>query len=116
LQTGSLLLQASDFSNAIPTFTRVLSLTNSYPGRLNRALAYLQTGQCGAAEDDYQKMLRLFPAAYQPYFGLAEVALRRGNTNAAIQQYQQYLSKAPTNQGEFQQVTARLKLLQPRAP
>jgi tetratricopeptide (TPR) repeat protein len=116
MEKGALHLRASEFSNAIPAFTRVLSLTNSYPGRLNRALAYLQTGQCDAAEDDYRKMLRLFPLAYQPYYGLAEVALRRGNTNAAIQQYQQYLSKAPTNQVEFQQVAARLKLLQPQAP
>jgi tetratricopeptide (TPR) repeat protein len=116
MEKGFLLMQATEFSNAIPAFTRVLELTNSYPGRLNRALAYLQTSQWSAAEEDFRKMLQLFPKAYQPYFGLAEVALRQGNTNGAIRQYQQYLSKAPTNQPEFQEVTARLKSLQTGTP
>jgi tetratricopeptide (TPR) repeat protein len=116
MDKGVLLLQSGEFSNAIPPFTRMLSLTNSYSAWLNRALAYLQLNQCDAAETDYRKMLRLFPGAYQPYYGLAEVALRRGNTNAAIQQYQQYLSMAPTNQDEFQTVMARLKMVQPQTP
>jgi tetratricopeptide (TPR) repeat protein len=116
LDKGALLLRAGAFSNAIPLFTRVLSLTNSYPARLNRALAYLETSQWDRAQADYQDMLRRFPAAYQPYYGLAEVAVKQRNTNAAIHYYQQYLSKAPTNQVEFRKVSERLKSLQPRTP
>ena len=112
---GLLCLRAGEFSNAIPVFTRFLSLTNTYDGRIRRALAYLQTSQWDAAKADYEETLRLVPDAYQPYYGLAEVALRRGQTNVAIQHYNQYLSKAPTNQAEFHTVAARLKSLQPKA-
>jgi len=107
---------AGEFSNAIPALTRVLSLTNTYGARINRGLAYLQTGQWNAAEADYKEALRAFPTAYQPYYGMAEAARGRGVTNAAIRYYQQYLSNAPTNRGEFRAVTARLESLQPRAP
>jgi tetratricopeptide (TPR) repeat protein len=116
LDKGLLCLLAGEFSNAIPAFTRVLSLTNSYTGRINRGLAYLQTGQPDAAEADYQEVLRAFPTSYQPYYGLAEVARRKGDTNGAIRHYQQYLSKAPTNSAEAKAVAARLKELQPGAP
>ena len=114
MEKGVLFSRAGEFSNAIPVFTRVLSLTNSYGGRLFRSLAYLETSQLDAAETDCLELLRLFPASYQPYSGLAEVALRRGNTNAAIQRLEQYLSIAPTNQAEFHATAARLKLLQPQ--
>ena len=116
LQKGLLCVQAGDFSNAIPTLTRLLSLTNTYAGRMSRAQAYAQSGQWDAATADYQTTLRLVPAAYQPFYGLAEVARSKGDTNAAIGYYQQYLSRAPTNQFEFRAVMARLQSLQPRAP
>ena len=116
LDKGLLCLLAGEFSNAIPAFTRALSLTNTYGARINRGLAYLQTGQWNAAEADYKEALRAFPTAYQPYYGMAEAARGRGVTNAAIRYYQQYLSNAPTNRAEFRAVTARLELLQPRAP
>jgi Tfp pilus assembly protein PilF len=93
-----------------------LSLTNSYTGRINRALAYVSLGHFDAAEVGYQEVLRAFPTSYQPYYGLAEVARGRGDTNAAIRHYQEYLSKAPTNRGESRAVAARLQSLQPRAP
>jgi tetratricopeptide (TPR) repeat protein len=116
LDKGSLCLLAGEFSNAIPLLTRALSLTNSYGGRINRALAYVHLGRLDAAEADYQEARRAFPASYQPYYGLAEVARRRGETNAAIRYYRQYLSKAATDSGETKTVAARLKELQPGAP
>ena len=42
-----------------------------------RAQACLQAGQWDAAAADYKEALRAFPAAYEPYQGLANVALRR---------------------------------------
>ena len=82
---GRLCAVMGDFSNAIPAFTRALSLTNSYEGRMYRAQACLQAGQWDAAAADYKEALRAFPAAYEPYQGLANVALRRGDTNTANQ-------------------------------
>jgi tetratricopeptide (TPR) repeat protein len=116
LEAGSLCLLAGEFSNAIPLLTRALSLTNSYGGRINRALAYVHLGRLDAAEADYREALRVLPASYQPYYGLAEVARRKGETNAATRYYRQYLSKAATDSGESKAVAARLKELQPGAP
>jgi tetratricopeptide (TPR) repeat protein len=113
---GLLYMQAGQFSNAIPAFTRLLSVTNTYAGRIRRAQAYLEAHQWNEAQSDYEETLRLFPTAYQPYAGLGDVALRRGQTNVAIQRFNQYLSKAPTNQAEFRTVAARLKSLQPNVP
>ena len=104
-------LRGGDYSNAIPVLTQVLSLTNVYAARFYRAMAYRQTEQLDAAEADYRELLQRFPDSYQPYLGLGELALERGNTNAAREQFQRYLSRAPTNQVEYQQVAARLKAL-----
>ena len=116
MDKGLLCLLAGEFSNAIPAFARVLALTNSPSSRINRGLAYLQTHQWDAAEADYQELLRTSTNSYQPYYGLAEVARGRGDTNAAIRYYKEYLSKAPTNRSEFHAVTARLQSLTSRAP
>lgn len=110
-----LLVELGQVSNAIPPLTRMLSLTNSYDVRLYRALMYLQTSQWDAALADYQEMLRLVPTAVQPYYGLAEVARGKGDTNTAIRYYQDYLRKAPTNGAESQAVLERLQSLQPQA-
>jgi tetratricopeptide (TPR) repeat protein len=113
---GVLCLLAGEYSNAVPPLTRALSLTNSYGGRINRALAYLHLGRWDAAEADYREALRAFPTTYQPYYGLAEAARGKGETNAAVGYYRQYLSKAASSSGEAQAVAARLKELQPGTP
>ena len=113
LEKGLLHLLEDDSSNAIQVLSHVLSLTNSYAGRINRARAYLRAEQWDAAQADYQELLRSFPASYQPYFGLAEVARAKGDTNGAIRYYKQYLAKAPTNYAEYRAVSDRLSSLQP---
>lgn len=116
LNKGSLCILARDYSNAIPPLTRTLSLTNTYPARLNRALAYFRMGRLDAAEADYQELLRAFPADYQPYQGLAEIAREKSETNAAIRYYQLFLSKAAANSEEARIVATRLKTLQQGLP
>lgn len=106
-----------DFANAIPPLTRALSLTNTYSGRINRALAYLKLGRLDEAEADYQEALQGFATtACDPYLGLAEVARMKRETNAAIQYYRQYLYLAATNTDDAKGAAAHLKELQPRAP
>jgi tetratricopeptide (TPR) repeat protein len=106
-----LCFQAGDYSNAIPALTRSLSLTNTMGARLIRAFAYVQTGRLDAAEADYQELLQTFPTAYRAYGGLAEIALRKQDTNGAIRYYEQYLSKAEAETGEAKAVAARLRSL-----
>ena len=86
---GNLFTLMGDFSNAIPPLTRALSLTNDYSAQVSRAFVLLRAGQLDAAEADYQELLRLFPAAYNAYPFLGDIALQKGNTNAAVRYYQQ---------------------------
>jgi tetratricopeptide (TPR) repeat protein len=96
---GILCVLTGDSSNAIPTLTRSLSLTNTYVTRLNRAIAYLRTGRLDAAEADYQALLQQFPTAYRVSAMLGEVALQRKDTNTAIRYYEHYLSRHRRRQG-----------------
>ncbi|HEY5481197.1 MAG TPA: tetratricopeptide repeat protein [Verrucomicrobiae bacterium] len=113
---GILCVLTGDSSNAIPTLTRSLSLTNTYVARLNRAIAYLRTGRLDAAEADYQALLQQFPTAYRVSAMLGEVALQRKDTNTAIRYYEQYLSKLEPDTEEARFVAVRLKSLQQGGP
>jgi tetratricopeptide (TPR) repeat protein len=114
---GYLCVLTGDFSNAIPTLTRSLDLTNTYTARLNRGMAYLRTGRLDAAEADYQELLQVVPTAYRAYYGLAEIALQKQDTNAAIRHYEQYVAKAGSdNTPEARSVAARLKTLKEGGP
>jgi tetratricopeptide (TPR) repeat protein len=109
---GNLCVLTGDYSNAIPLLTLSLSLTNTYAGRLLRAIAYTRTGRLDAAEADYRELLQTFPAGHRAYNGLAEIALQKRDTNAAIRYYEQYLSKAEPDTEEARSTAARLKSLQ----
>ncbi|HOC56496.1 MAG TPA: hypothetical protein PKI20_12815 [Verrucomicrobiota bacterium] len=110
---GMLHLLMNQSSNAIPPLTRALSLTNTYEIRRNLALAYLRAGQLDAAEAECKAILEAFPAAYSTYSGLAEIALQRKDTNAAIRYFKQHLAKTDANTDEARHVAAMLKSLQP---
>ncbi len=110
---GVLHILMNQFSNAIPPLTHALSLTNSYTARRNLALAHMRTGQLDAAEADCRALLEAFPTVYSTYSGLAEIALLRKNTNAAIRYYEQHLSGAEAGTDEAKRVAACLESLQP---
>ena len=109
---GNLCVLTRDFSNAIPPLTLALSLTNTYGARLNRAIAYLQTGRLDVAEADYQELLQAFPIAFRACRELGEIALQKWDTNTAIRYYEEYLAKAGADTDEAKAVAARLKSLQ----
>lgn len=111
LNRGVVFLRTDSPSNAIPPLTRALALTNAPTAHLNRAIAYWKTGQIEAAQADYQAVLRAVPTAYQAYFGLADIALHRGDTNAAIRYYQGYLSNSIPGAEETSLVESRLQEL-----
>ena len=108
---GILHILMNQFSNAIPPLTRALSLTNSYTAQRNLALAHIRTGQLDAAEADCRTLLEAFPAVSSTYSGLAEIALQRKNTNAAIRYYEQHLAGAEAGSDEAKRVTASLQSL-----
>ena len=114
---GYACIQVRAFDRAIPPLTQALSLeTTNYSARLNRAIACLRADKLDAAQHDYEVLQKVFPAAFQIYYGLAEVARQKKDTNAAIRNYQLYLTKAPTNTAEAKLVNERLRELQPGSP
>jgi tetratricopeptide (TPR) repeat protein len=114
INKGYAYLQMQMFDQAIPSLTRVLQATNSTPALLNRAIAYLKSGQLDAAQNDYEALQKTLPNAYPVYYGLAEIAYLRKDTNAAIRYCELYLANAAPNSEEAKFVSQRLAELKPR--
>jgi tetratricopeptide (TPR) repeat protein len=109
-------MQANAYNEAIEPLTRALTLQSSnYTALLYRAISYLRSDQLEAAQKDYESLQRIFPATYQIYYGLGEIAYRRKDTNAAIRSYEAYLTNSvPIEEGKF--VSQRLKELKGEKP
>jgi len=114
---GVLSLQIEAFNDAIPPLSRALTLqTNNYTAQFYRAICYLRSDQLDAAQKDYLTLQRVYPKAYQIYYGLGEIAFRRKDTNAAIPYYEAYLTNASPNTGEALFVGKRLSKLKGEKP
>lgn len=112
INKGYVCVQIGIYSNAIPPLNRAVALqsTNSY-ALFNRALACLQAGDYPGAQADYETLLKLVPTSYRVYYGLAEIAWRQRQTNAAIRYYRGYLSNSVPGSDEAKLVQLRLKQL-----
>lgn len=112
IQKSFVYTQMKDYPRSIQILSQVLenSPTNT-TALLNRAAAYLNDGQLDEAKADYQHILELHPGAVQVSFGLAEVALRQHDTNAAVRIYQDCLTDTPTNTPAYQALDRRIKQL-----
>jgi tetratricopeptide (TPR) repeat protein len=109
---GFACIQIGAFDQAIPPLTQALAIdTNNYSALLNRAIACLRANKLEAAQRDYELLQKAFPTAFQIYYGLAEIAWRKKDTNAAVRNYQLYLVNAQTNTAEAKFVSERLKQL-----
>jgi tetratricopeptide (TPR) repeat protein len=119
---GNSCVQLSRFDEAIVTLTQLLALvpnTNRlhHLALLCRAEAYAGLGKLPEAKGDYETLQKAFPTEAGIYFGLGDVAYREKDTNAAIRNYQLYLTNASPNLvEERKQVTARLNELKRGGP
>ncbi len=114
---GTLSLQAGIFDDAIAAFDTVLNTeTNNASAFLNRAITKLRADRLDEARKDYEALQRLAPTAHQVDFGLAEIALRKGDTNTVLRHYESYLSHAPTNSAEWLIVSNRVREYRSPAP
>jgi tetratricopeptide (TPR) repeat protein len=97
-------------ADALTVLDRALTITNSAKARLNRAAAYTQLGKIAEAEADYaDKSVQNYPAgAYQLNYGLAEIALKRGDTNSAIQHLELCILHSQYGTPEWQQAKSHL--------
>jgi len=105
-------LQLSRFEAAVESLTRAVNLEPAdSQARLQRATAYLGAGQLDAARTDYTELLKEPRETQNALFGLAAIAWRKNETNAAIQCYGQYLSNATPGTAQYSIAAQRLKLL-----
>jgi tetratricopeptide (TPR) repeat protein len=111
---GYAALQIGDYDMAIQPLSRAIELDSGNHGALlNRAIAYLRKGDLKSAQADYEVLQRLYPAAFQVYYGLGDIAYQSRDTNAAVSNYQLYLANAATNTAEADFVRKRINELRP---
>ncbi|HSY20176.1 MAG TPA: tetratricopeptide repeat protein [Candidatus Acidoferrales bacterium] len=108
---AALLIHINNAAPAIPLLDHALSLTNIPSIRLNRAIAYLQVTNLAAAEQDYTLLLDSAVDQFTVHYGLAQIALGRGDTNLAVQHLDLCLSNAPAGSLKWRDVRARLDAL-----
>jgi tetratricopeptide (TPR) repeat protein len=115
-------VQVGAYQDAIEALTKVLNIETNSASDLHtqalfgRAVALLKLGKLGEARRDYEALQRSFPTAYQVYYGLGEIAYQLKETNAAIRNYELYLTNSPPNPEEIKGVERRLKELEPPKP
>jgi tetratricopeptide (TPR) repeat protein len=122
LNKGFAQLQLEQYDEAIPPFSRALTLeTNAVSevrdtALLDRSIAYVKSGDLDDSQRDLEILEKSHPDAYPVKYWLGEIFYRKNDTNAAIRCYQLYLSKAPTNTSEAKLVNKRLRELKPGYP
>ena len=99
---------------AIPPLNQVIQLEpRNTAAILNRGIAHLQLGQLEEAWSDYRRAEKLAPGpSYQIHYGLAEIAYRRKDKEAAALNYKLYLKYAPASDNPA--LAAERKLAQDR--
>ena len=75
---------------------------------LYRAIANFRTDKLDEAQKDYEFVQRQVPKLPQINYGLGEIAYRRKDTNAAIRNYEAYLTNASPKTTEYKYVGERL--------
>ncbi|MBM3846925.1 MAG: tetratricopeptide repeat protein, partial [Verrucomicrobia bacterium] len=94
---GATYMRLEDYSNALPAFAKALEMDKgNVTALLNRANCYFRLNQFAAAEQDYLRIRTLMPdSPFQVHYGLGEIASRTGRKKDAIQNFEEYLKKAP---------------------
>jgi tetratricopeptide (TPR) repeat protein len=117
MNKGFLQIQLSNFDGAIPPLSTVISLqpTNSQAIYF-RAAAYLAENKLDDAQRDLETLQKANPTASPIYRGLADVATRRNDTNAAVHYYQLALTNSVPNSPEARFEEDRIKKLKAGSP
>ena len=117
INKGFIYIQLTNYNEAIPPLTKAISLepTNT-TAIFCRAISYFESGKLNEAQHDYEVLQKFDPKGSQAYHGLAEVALRKQDTNTAIRYFQMDLTNAPANSPEAKYASDRLKDLKKPSP
>ena len=117
INKGFLEIQMTNYSEAIPPLTEAISLAPTNTTAIFcRAVSYFESGKLDEAQHDYERLRQINPKGYPAYHGLAEIALRKKDTNAAILNFKLDLTNAPPNSSEINWAVDRLKKLTNSSP
>jgi tetratricopeptide (TPR) repeat protein len=112
LNKSALHIQLRQFPAAIAAADKLLALQPRLGGgRLNRAIACLQSDRLDEAQRDYEEALRAMPRSADVHFGLGEIARRKKDTATAMEHFQQYLEYGQPGTAEFKMVARRVEEL-----
>jgi tetratricopeptide (TPR) repeat protein len=106
---ASLLVMMNRADEAVASLQHSLAITNSTAARLNLALAYFQAKNFSAAETEYHRLEKESFDAFRIHSGLADIALQRQDTNAAIQELELSLTNIPAGSPRWTACHSRLK-------
>src|SRR5258706_1276689 len=106
-------MRAADYTNAIEYLDHSLQLEpeNVY-ALLNRAVANFQLENFEAARRDYETLERRLPKPmHVVYYALGEIAFKKKQRKAALQNFEKYVKLAPHGTKEMKFVQERIKAL-----
>ena len=109
-KTG-IMLQTDHAAEAIPLLNQILARTNSVAARLNRAVAYLQTGNYSGAKVDCLDLQKNDINPYYANYGLAQVALHQNQIGLAEKYLRLCLANLPPKSPQAVKVKALLNEL-----
>lgn len=109
LRLAAIQVTRGQFEPALRLLDQVLVMQpENLNARLNRALCFLRLDRLDDARREYRAVSEKIPDYPAARFGLAEIALRRGETNDALGHFEKYLQFAPTNTLEYSNVVERV--------
>jgi len=105
---ATLQLKMGNSTQAIATLDHVISQTNTPQLRLIRNVARIEAGQLQAAEADYLEMQKTEINQTPIWFGLAEIAMRRNDTNRAVELLERCTELLPADSPQYRVLTNRI--------
>ncbi len=107
---AGLLVMMNRADEAVASLQHSLAITNSPDARLNLAIAYFKAQNFSAAEAEYRRLETESADGFRIHSGLADIALQRRDTNAAMQELELSLTNVPN--GSPRWVAGRSRLNQ----
>jgi len=112
VRLSAIYISRSQWEPALKLLDQLLVLQpDNTAARLNKAVCLLKLDRLDESKRQYLEIEEKFPDLPILQYGLAEIALRRKSTNAAIEHLEKYLQLAPTNTAEYSTVSQRLGVL-----
>jgi tetratricopeptide (TPR) repeat protein len=114
LRQAGIFVRMGDFSQSLATLNRVLGLTNSTEVHFLRGAVLAKTDQLDEAAKDFEQAANTAGFQVESQLGLAQIALRQHDTNAAVSRLTLAWKGAPENSAKRQSISRLLNQLMTR--